>query len=329
MSNLINYDFGAYIQFHAIDLADLNNDSVLDVIAGSQDENLLTVKIETCRIWFNDTDVWRVMAYNSSAELYYYNRTFSDDGNYTWNISCEKTYYETETFSSNLIVINDSTPPTITLHDPDNGASITTSSINFNWTAVDDYADVMQCSLTINDTVNKSNIASTNNTPANYTVFGFSNGIYYWNITCIDDAGNVNTSLTYNFTIRTEVIDGGSGTACDESNKCLLIENSTDVVARFDKIGNIDIKGALSEEQSSLTPPAGSFIINKTEVTAYIDKQGNLQTLGKFYQNSTITYSGNDDFIIMNSTGSAVGFIDGATGNMYFKGVLHYNSDFS
>jgi len=34
------------------------------------------------------------MSYNSSEELYYYNRTFDYAGNYSWNVSCDKTGYE-------------------------------------------------------------------------------------------------------------------------------------------------------------------------------------------------------------------------------------------
>jgi hypothetical protein len=53
-----------------------------------------------------------------------------------------------------------------------------------------------------------------------------------------------------------------------------------------------------------------------------------MYTKGYFYKQTSPVPSGNDDFIIKNSTGSTVGYIDGGTGSMYFMGQLHYNSNF-
>jgi len=127
------------------------------------------------------------------------------------------------------------------------------------------------------------------------------------------------------------IINGGSGTTCDANNKCLYIEDSAGTVkARFDSFGYVDVKGSYSYDQSSLSPPAGSFIVKNSggTVVLYIDSNGNLATLGRFYQQASPSPSGGNDFIIKDSSGTVVGYIDGATGNMYFKGDLHYNSDF-
>ena len=40
-----------------------------------------------------------------------------------------------------------------------------------------------------------------------------------------------------------------------------------------------------------------------------------------------ISREGNN-FIVKDSSGTVVGYISGTAGVMYFKGVLHYNSDF-
>jgi hypothetical protein len=111
----------------------------------------------------------------------------------------------------------------------------------------------------------------------------------------------------------------------------LLIQNSTgSTKARFDSFGYVDVKGSYSYDQTSLSPPAGSFIVKNSggTVVLYIDSNGNLATLGRFYQQASPTPSGGDDLIIKDSSGTVVGYIDGATGNMYFKGDLHYNSNF-
>ncbi|UCC91573.1 MAG: hypothetical protein JSV39_04675 [Candidatus Aenigmatarchaeota archaeon] len=123
---------------------------------------------------------------------------------------------------------------------------------------------------------------------------------------------------------------GGQGTTCNSTNPCLFVENSTGVVARFDQFGYIDVKGSYSDSQSPpLTPPVGSFMLENTtgDVVMYIDKNGNIALLGIFNTQGSPSPSGGDDFIVQNSTDIA-GYIDGETGEMYFKGELHYNSDF-
>ncbi len=144
----------------------------------------------------------------------------------------------------------------------------------------------------------------------------------------VDDGITKNSSV---LVVNDDSIDGGHGTTCDATNKCLLIQNSTgSVKARFDKFGYVDVKGSYSPAQSSLSPPANSFILKDSggSVMLYIDSSGNLAAKGYFYKNGSPTPSGNDDFIVQDSGGNVVGYIDSATGNMYFKGVLHYNSDF-
>ncbi len=54
-----------------------------------------------CMIYFNDSVSAR-MNYNISSELYYYNRSFSQNISYDWNISCESFDHTTETQSSTI-----------------------------------------------------------------------------------------------------------------------------------------------------------------------------------------------------------------------------------
>ncbi|MFO7710524.1 MAG: DUF2341 domain-containing protein [Candidatus Woesearchaeota archaeon] len=91
--------------------------------------------------------------------------------------------------------------PAISLNYPPDNTNVTTTSIDFNWTANDSVEDIVSCNLTINGTVNASNITSNSSIPKVYKVSGFSPGTYDWNVTCWDIAGNVNTSATYNFTV--------------------------------------------------------------------------------------------------------------------------------
>ncbi|MCK4497483.1 MAG: hypothetical protein KAU24_04755, partial [Candidatus Aenigmarchaeota archaeon] len=123
-------------------------------------------------------------------------------------------------------------------------------------------------------------------------------------------------------------IPSGSGTTCDAANPCLYVEDSSSVVkARFDDNGYVDIKGGLYENESGPLSCSTCFQIKDSGGTLrlYIDSNGNLYSLGYFITDSTPTPSGNNDFQIKDSGGTVVGFVDGATGNMYFKGNLHYN----
>ena len=127
------------------------------------------------------------------------------------------------------------------------------------------------------------------------------------------------------------VISGGTVTTCDAGNPCFYIKDIAAVVkARFDKTGGVDVKGTYTSG-GTLTPPAGSFILKKAgTVVFYVDSDGNLSTKGAYNAQCSITPAptGNDDFIIKDAAGIVQGYIDGATGNMYFKKILHYGSSF-
>ena len=101
------------------------------------------------------------------------------------------------------ISFTDLIPPSILLNFPSNGSNMSTTAINFNWTASDNLDTNVTCNLTIDGTVNASNITSLNNTPTNRSVSGFVDGNHSWNVTCWDHSNNTNTSQTRSFTIDT------------------------------------------------------------------------------------------------------------------------------
>ncbi|MFH1641540.1 MAG: hypothetical protein ABIC04_01440, partial [Nanoarchaeota archaeon] len=96
----------------------------------------------------------------------------------------------------------DTTPPKITLSKPVNNHNISNEPINFNWTADDLIDNNLSCNLTINGVVNVSDFGSIDEEFTNYSVGGFLEGVYQWNVTCIDDFNNSNTSET-----RTIIVD--------------------------------------------------------------------------------------------------------------------------
>ena len=103
--------------------------------------------------------------------------------------------------STSIIIYVDTVRPTINLSAPSPAENFNITTVQFNFTAWDNMANYTMCNLTISNGNNEYNINVTNNTLQNITKGGFVSGIYYWNVTCIDLAGNRNTSKTWNFTI--------------------------------------------------------------------------------------------------------------------------------
>jgi len=125
------------------------------------------------------------------------------NGTYLWNVLCYDFTGNSAFNSTNYTVSIDSIQPGITLNLPANGYSTSDTYINFNWTATDNLDNNLSCNLTINSIVNVSGIASSNSTATNQSVSDFNSGTYQWNITCIDNASNTNTSETRIFTVDT------------------------------------------------------------------------------------------------------------------------------
>jgi len=147
---------------------------------------------------FNKT----IQSNNSLNLSYLWDSTSSADGVYIIKVEgCDVLGQCSYGLSENFTV--DNTKPSITLNYPPQGYLTNQTSINFNWTAYDNIDTSPTCNLTIDSSVNASNIPSPNGTATNYTVSGFSDGIHYWNVTCWDDAYNTNTSETRNFTVDT------------------------------------------------------------------------------------------------------------------------------
>ena len=142
-----------------------------------------------------DTDKWMLyvnQSKNSTDGL--------DEGTYTYYAFAKDTS-GTENFTDLRTITIDTTVPGITLFAPDNNNVTNNTYIKFNWSVMDNFDSELLCNITINGVVNQSNIDSLNGSFTNVSVTGFNDGVYYWNVTCIDNATNANTSATRNFTI--------------------------------------------------------------------------------------------------------------------------------
>ena len=94
--------------------------------------------------------------------------------------------------------------PNIDLSSPVNTFNTSNVDVNFNFTAYD-LDTSLTCNITTDGVVNITGIAATNGTSYQNTTAGFTGGSHTWNVTCVDQYDNSNTSLTRAFSIDTTV----------------------------------------------------------------------------------------------------------------------------
>jgi hypothetical protein len=143
-------------------------------------------------------------------EVAIWNRTLSadeilnhyrlDEGKYYWKVNATDNLDRgNESLVWEFTV--DTTSPAISLNYPGSGAVLGSSVINFNWTVTDNLDTSVLCNLTVGGVVRASDVVSPNGTATNYSVSGLTSKTYLWNVTCWDDATNVNTSETRSFAL--------------------------------------------------------------------------------------------------------------------------------
>ena len=123
------------------------------------------------------------------------------NGEYNWTVNCTDLSGNTGTNTSTKRFIVDITPPIMNLTFPEPEQLVGSELVNFNWTATDTWATNLYCNLTIDDSVNQTEIPSVSGIFTNYTV-SLIYGPHNWSLTCWDDLNNSNTSNTYNFTVQ-------------------------------------------------------------------------------------------------------------------------------
>ncbi|OGJ21311.1 hypothetical protein A3K73_05660 [Candidatus Pacearchaeota archaeon RBG_13_36_9] len=170
-----------------------HNESNITLYYNASDNNNLA----NCSLYLNG----QFNQSNSSAilngELSNFTIPFIADGEYNWTVNCTDNA-GLNTSSSKRTFYIDTIFPEVDLNAPrDNNFSLT-SSVYFNFTATDNLDTNLTCNLTINSAVTGgSNFNASNGTLTNKLVTGLTDGDKYWNVTCIDNAGNLNTSRTW------------------------------------------------------------------------------------------------------------------------------------
>jgi hypothetical protein len=150
---------------------------------------------------------------------------------------------------------------------------------------------------------------------------------------CIDAGDpNFNDANQTDIDGQPRIINGRVDMGADEANEVanltiFRIRNDLDDdVVRVDNHGNMALMGMLTESTFPISTPAKEFRfkdVDGNDAAIINAHNGNLFIKGALYQNqTTLTPSGDNNFIIKNSTGIVVAYINN-TGNLYLKGSLY------
>ena len=117
------------------------------------------------------------------------------DGLYIWNVRCYDLAGNDAFNSTNFTFYADTTIPSIQITSPIDNFNTTSSTILFNWTALDNLDIELLCNLTIDTVVNRTYLSSANGSAVNVSVAGFNASAHTIKVSWIDNATNSNTAL--------------------------------------------------------------------------------------------------------------------------------------
>jgi len=131
------------------------------------------------------------------------------EGRYNWIVYVNDTEGEVSSVNTSFVV--DTTKPIISLNYPINNRINLPQNITFNFTVTDNLATSLNCSIYLDNILNKSNSSTNNGSLSNFNINLIPEGVHYWNISCNDDSGNKNFSETRNFVVNvTPILDNVS-----------------------------------------------------------------------------------------------------------------------
>ncbi|MBI5073000.1 hypothetical protein HZA99_04235, partial [Candidatus Woesearchaeota archaeon] len=144
-----------------------------------------------------------IMTFDSTKNIYNFTRNFTTAGNFTWNITCSASSFDTQN-ASDIIAVVDTTAPAVSSIDP----IIAATGVGVNFTAnISDVVGVSSCAFFVNGTNNGTMTLS--GTVANYSLAltASSQRIVELAANCTDAAGNRRTTAT-NVTITVPTTPG-------------------------------------------------------------------------------------------------------------------------
>ncbi|MBI2133958.1 hypothetical protein HYU11_04720 [Candidatus Woesearchaeota archaeon] len=158
-------------------------------------------RTKNATIWTNFTGTWtenNSLTYlqNNASNIITVNDTA--EGIFTWNVYVTDTSKNSVFSSSNKTFVIDRTSPFISISHPSDNHNTTNTTIQFNWSTTD--LTSTECNISIDGVVRQSGIA-TSQESVNITLEGIQPGVHRWNVTCMDNASNINVTINRTLTI--------------------------------------------------------------------------------------------------------------------------------
>ncbi|MFH1506365.1 MAG: Ig-like domain-containing protein, partial [archaeon] len=193
------------------------------------------------------------------------------NGSYTWDVNCTDYNDNWAINGTTKTFYVDIRPPTIVQRNPTQAQTFDDDNIFFNWTASDHPGTTITCNLTVSDPIGARNdtVSATSGAEFNTTLANLSVGIHYWNLTCWDDLGNVNTTVTWNFTINEPDLYINNSEIFFSDDNPDLNTNIT-IFANVTNIGGSNAVNVLVDFWDGL-PGVGTYIGNDTRNVAVDD----------------------------------------------------------
>jgi hypothetical protein len=94
-------------------------------------------------------------------------------------------------------VTADTEGPSINASVPESGANVSNGTVQFGYMVVDQLSGIVNCSLIMNSSINLTNSSIIQTASQNFTA-QLDDGIYEWNIRCIDNASSFNVNSSSN-----------------------------------------------------------------------------------------------------------------------------------
>jgi len=148
----------------------------------------------TCSI--NFTDLNAAMSYNATTTLYEYNRSFSVNGTFPYNVTCDRTGFELLTTNDSVFISPDNVSPSLAVQSPVNNSVYATNNISLNYTVSDNIAVDKCWFIDVNGTI-------INLTNCQNTTFIANEGSNNITVYVNDTNNNINSTQIF-FTVDTQ-----------------------------------------------------------------------------------------------------------------------------
>ena len=191
-----------------------------------------------------------------------------DDVHYEWSINCTD---ETNSSEDSRSINIDTSNPTTTIVTPNNNSVTTDNTPDFVFNYFDSLSPSASCQVFLTGSGRGINSSTLNNTATTLTSNTTeSDGIYYWNVTCTDLAGNSNTpganTLTIDATAPTVTLSTPINNTVTTDVTPSFVFTATDTLSTL--ICYLDINGSIQGLNSSVLNNTATTITSNISLSS-------------------------------------------------------------